>query len=271
MTGRPSGSEGWRRSGEVGPKGRSARRCARVFGYTLVADDGSHGTMAVTANSLALNGGTIRSTQSAANAQLTHVGTIIQGRSTRNAGSQARFRNVPERHDGETSFTVGLGFSSAPLGLSARRDAASVLEVTGGSVTGARETTGGATPAWEVTVTPEDRDEVTVRLPVRSCDETHAVCIDGAPLSDAVEATVPLRPEGRGCAQRSFAPGCSSTCTMRTGMASSASRCAHPHWWSIFEAKLPRWKCEDCMTLQEAISTFGFEVRSKLSNSDPSG
>ena len=34
--------------------------------------------------------------------------------------------------------------------------------------------------------------------------------------------------------------------------------------WSIFEATLPRWKCEDCMTLQEAIATFGFEGRSKL-------
>ena len=41
MTGRPSGSEGWRRSGEVGPKGRSARRCARagVRGHLQEVED----------------------------------------------------------------------------------------------------------------------------------------------------------------------------------------------------------------------------------------
>ena len=184
----------------LGGPGGTARSAAYVsgsgtaelaFGYTLVADDGSHGTMSVSPNSLALNGGTIRGTQSEADAQLTHVGAVVLGRSAQDDGPQARFRDVPKRHDGETSFTVGLGFSSAPSGVSAKRDAASVLEVTGGSVTGARETTGGATPVWEVTVTPDGRDEVTVRLPVRACDEPHAVCLDGAPLFEAVEATVP--------------------------------------------------------------------------------
>ena len=165
-----------------------------VFRYTLVADDGSHGTMAVTPNSLALNGGTIRSTESEADALLTHVGAAVQGRAGHGDGSQASFRDVPDSHDGETSFTVGLRFSSPPPGLSAKRDAASVLEVTGGSVTQARETTGGESPAWEVTITPDGLDEVTVRLPVRACDTAHAVCIAGAPLSEAVEVTVPGPP-----------------------------------------------------------------------------
>ena len=41
MSGRPSGSEGWQRSGEVGPKGRSARRCARagVRGHLQQVED----------------------------------------------------------------------------------------------------------------------------------------------------------------------------------------------------------------------------------------
>ena len=165
-----------------------------VFRYTLVADDGSHGTMAVTPNSLALNGGIIRSTESEADALLTHVGAAVQGRAGHSDGSQASFRDVPDSHDGETSFTVELRFSSPPPGLSAKRDAASVLEVTGGSVTQARETTGGESPAWEVTITPDGLGEVTVRLPVRACDTAHAVCIAGAPLSEAVEVTVPGPP-----------------------------------------------------------------------------
>ena len=164
-----------------------------VFQYTLVAGDGYQGTMAVTPNSLALNGGVIRSTESEADALLTHVGAAVQGHAGRGR-PRASFQDVPNRHDGETSFTLGLRFSSAPAGLSAKGDAASVLEVTGASVTNARETTGGESPVWEVTVTPDGLGEVTVRVPVRACDTTHAVCIAGAPLSEALEVTVPGPP-----------------------------------------------------------------------------
>ena len=50
-----------------------------VFGYTLVTGDGDHGEMAVTQNSLALNGGTIRSVAAAADAALGHNGTTVSG------------------------------------------------------------------------------------------------------------------------------------------------------------------------------------------------
>ena len=165
-----------------------------AFDYTLVQDDGAHSTMAVTPNSLALNGGTIRGSESQADAQLAHNGAVVQGGSDRDDGPEASFRNVPKSHDGESGFTVGLQFSGEPSGLSAKRDAASVLELTGGTVTGAREVAGGANPAWEVTVAPDGPGDIMLRLPARACDETHAVCIEGEPLDEAAQAMVPGTP-----------------------------------------------------------------------------
>ena len=166
-----------------------------VFGYTLVQGDGSHSLMAVTPNSLALNGGTIRSVESQTNAQLAHNGTVVQlGGSTRSTEPEVSFQDVPKSHDGATAFTVGVQFSGQPDGLSATRDAASVLEVTGGSVTGARVASKSADPAWEVTVVPDGLGEVTIEVPVRACTEANAVCIGGRSLSRAVETTVPGTP-----------------------------------------------------------------------------
>ena len=166
-----------------------------VFGYTLVQGDDSHSLMAVTPNSLALNGGTIRSAESQTNAQLAHNGTVVQlGGSTRSTEPEVSFQDVPESHDGATAFTVGVQFSGQPDGLSATRDAASVLEVTGGSVTGARVASKSADPAWEVTVVPDGLGEVTIEVPVRACTEANAVCIGGRSLSRAVETAVPGTP-----------------------------------------------------------------------------
>ena len=162
-----------------------------VFEYTLVSGDGSHGYMAVTPDSLALNGGTIRSAGSGVDALLAHNGALTSGNPERSTGPEASFQDVPKSHDGATAFTVGLQFSGEPAGLSATRDAASVLEVTGGSVTGARVTSQSANPAWEVTVAPDGLGEVTIEVPVRACTEANAVCIGGRSLSRAVETTVP--------------------------------------------------------------------------------
>ena len=109
----------------------------------------------------------------------------------RNSGAQVVFRDAPERHDGATAFTVGLHFNGDPAGLEPKRDAASVLEVAGGSVTDARQTATGANPAWEVTVAPDGVGAVTVRVPARACTDAHAVCIGGEPLAEAAETTVP--------------------------------------------------------------------------------
>ena len=168
-----------------------------IFKYTLVTGDGSHEFMAVTPNSLALNGGTIDSADSAVAALLTHNGALTSGNTgntQRSTAPAVTFADVPADHDGETAFTVNIQFSGAPTGLSAKRDAASILEVTGGSVTGARATTKGERPVWEVTVAPDGVSDVTVRIPARACAEANAVCIGGQALAEAVEAVVPGAP-----------------------------------------------------------------------------
>ena len=165
-----------------------------VFEYTLVSGDGSHGYMAVTPDSLALNGGTIRSAGSGVDALLAHNGALTSGNTERSTGPEASFQDVPKSHDGATAFTVGVQFSGQPAGLLATRDAALVLEVTGGSVTGARVTSESGNPAWEVTVAPDGLGEVTIEVPVRACTEANAVCIGGRSLSRAVETTVPGTP-----------------------------------------------------------------------------
>ena len=96
--------------------------------------------MAVTPNSLALNGGTIRSAASAVDALLTRNGALTSGNSGRSTGPETSFQSVPKSHDGETAFTLGVQFSGAPIGLSVKRDAVLMFEVTGGSVTRARVT-----------------------------------------------------------------------------------------------------------------------------------
>ena len=164
-----------------------------VFEYTLVSGDGTHGTMAVAPDSLALNGGTIQST-GGVDAVLAHNGTVALGTTSRSTGPETVFQSVPKSHDGGTAFTLGVQFGGTPAGLSAKRDAASIFEATGGSVTGARVTSGGQRPVWEVTVAPDGPGNVTVRIPARACGEAHAVCIGGRALAEAVEAAVPGPP-----------------------------------------------------------------------------
>ena len=100
-------------------------------------------------------------------------------------------RDEPKSHDGENAFKLNVEFSGAPSGLSPKRDAASVLEVEGGTVTAAKAETRHADSPWEVTVEPEGDGDVTVRIPVRDCGEPGAVCIGGQPLAEAAEVTVP--------------------------------------------------------------------------------
>ena len=104
--------------------------------------------MAVTPDSLALNGGTIRSIATAADAALGHVATIVLARPSRTPeGPSARFEDVPENHDGATAFTVELNFSAEPEGLSYRTVQDGLLEVEGGTVTGAKRMTKGSNQA----------------------------------------------------------------------------------------------------------------------------
>jgi hypothetical protein len=114
----------------------------------------------------------------------------------------AHFEGLPKRHDGESAFTGLIRFSAEPRGLTAQTVANGVVEVTGGTVTGARRpaatgarrTDEDEQPAWEVTVAPDGPGDIMLRLPARACDETHAVCIEGEPLDEAAQAMVPGTP-----------------------------------------------------------------------------
>ena len=163
-----------------------------TFGYTLVTGDGDHEAMAVTPDSLALNGGTIRSIATGADAAPGHVATLVRARPPRAPESlSARFDDVPAHHDGETAFTVELHFSADPQGLSYRTVQDGLLEVEGGTVTRAARATKGSDQGWRVTIAPSGVGDVQIRLPARPCDKPDAACIGGRALVQGAGATVP--------------------------------------------------------------------------------
>ena len=162
-----------------------------VFAYTLVGGDGGHTTMAVTPDSLALNGGAIRSVATRVDATLAHNGTIVQGGGGRSPEAPtARFEGVPANHDGTTAFTVELHFSATPTGLSQAMVAGGMLEATGATVVGARRLTAGSDVAWEVTARPDGGGDIGLRLPARPCGKPNAICVGGRPLAQAATATI---------------------------------------------------------------------------------
>ena len=174
---------------------RGSGTTALVFGYTLTATDGSHTSLLVPVDSLALNGGTIRSQATSADAALGHSGaakTGSGGLGTRSEGDSftARFEGLPASHDGSSAFTFELHFSEAPEGLNYTTVANGLLEVTGASIGKARRLTGGSNLAWEVTMTPSQSGDITITLPPRACSEANAVCAGDRALESAVAATV---------------------------------------------------------------------------------
>ncbi len=191
---------------------------ALVFRYTLVQGDGSHTAMGVAPDSLATGGGTIRSVATAVDAALGHNGAVALGVSARGAGAEASFVDPPENHDGQSGFKLRVRFSGAPSGLSPKRDAASVLEIVGGTVTAATAETKDPGSPWSVTVEPDGNAEVTVRIPVRDCAEPGAVCIGGQPLVRAAEATVP-GPQAVGCPAPALTGGATLAWTGQIGVA----------------------------------------------------
>ena len=161
-----------------------------VLAYTLDKDDGNRSSMAVTPNSLTLNGGGIRSVATSVDAVLDHNGTVVQGSAGRTpTGPTASFSGLPGNHGGNP-FTFGLGFSAEPEGLSYRTVRGGLLNVEGGTVTKAVRSTRGSNQGWRVTVAPSGSDDVRIELPNRACGEANALCISGQPLAAAVSATI---------------------------------------------------------------------------------
>ena len=169
---------------------------ALAFRYTVATGEGPYTDVLLDLNSLALNGGTIQSTASGADASLAHNGAgasyprSVVPDTTKDNGPTARFSNVPVSHDGESAFEVELGFS-AETGITSYatvRDA--LLEVTGATVESARRKAPGSNTAWVMSVRPSGLGDVTLTLPVRACTETNAVCAGNKPIVRAAVATI---------------------------------------------------------------------------------
>ena len=95
----------------------------------------------------------------------------------------AAFEGVPSSHDGETAFNFRIAFSEA-VSVTPQAMRRHVLEVAGGAVTGAARVDG-ESGAWEITVTPDTREELSITLvPSADCAADGAVCTsDGRALS----------------------------------------------------------------------------------------
>ena len=102
-----------------------------LFGYTLTAADGSHGSMVVTANSLALNGGTIRSQSTGVDADLSHAGKAVTGpRSQENAP-----KGSEKEPDKEAANTPATGLptisGTAQVGRTLTADTSGIADADG--------------------------------------------------------------------------------------------------------------------------------------------
>ncbi len=185
------------------------------FAYAVAQDDSSSAGVAVLANTLALNGGTIESTSDAGeDATLAHGGLahnrnhkVDGGRlpTASGAGGQggsrpltARFVDVPASHGGrDSAFSFGLEFSEALVReFSSATLRTEALEATNATVTRTKRVVKGENRRWTVTVQPTSGAEVTVSLPATTdCTATGALCTpDGRGLSNAVTATVTAPP-----------------------------------------------------------------------------
>ena len=103
----------------------------------------------------------------------------------------AYFRLTPETHNGVDPFTFRLHFTEAiATNPETLRDHS--LDVIGGSIVTAGMV-GESGRIWEITVTPDSTDEITIGLPSdRACDSEGAVCTaDGRGLYNSPEFTVP--------------------------------------------------------------------------------
>ncbi len=105
---------------------------------------------------------------------------------------KARFRDVPEEHDGSTAFTLQLAFNE-PI-RTTQEAIQQALMMTGGTVTSARQVDG-RRKLWEITVTPNSNADVNISLPSTTSCVAGAVCTaDGRTLSRGVTVSVPRAP-----------------------------------------------------------------------------
>ena len=102
------------------------------------------------------------------------------------------FSGVPAEHAGSGTFTMEFHLSEAPRGLGWRVVRDHLFEVSGGTIARARRIGAVRNKAWELTVAPSGKGDVTLTsLATASCDDANAVCTsDGRMLEGGATATV---------------------------------------------------------------------------------
>ena len=102
----------------------------------------------------------------------------------------AAFQTVPESHGG-SAFTMLLGFTEG-FPLTEERLRAN-LSVTGGQLTTVAQQVAGQNRNWNVTITPNQLETVSISLASTSdCDAANAICAwAGKPLTDTFTVAVP--------------------------------------------------------------------------------
>ena len=104
----------------------------------------------------------------------------------------ARFRNIPPDHNGTSSFTMRLYLTEEfPLSYKTLRDHA--IEVENGTLQRVKRVARGSNKIWELTITPESTQDITVTLTQnQNCQDKQAVCTpDGQRLHNTPTATIP--------------------------------------------------------------------------------
>ena len=120
------------------------------------------------------------------------ISTTVEGPDTGPPPLTASFEDMPEAHDGESTFRFHVAFSEN-IGISYRSLREDAFTVTGGRVTRGRRVDD-RRDLFEMTVEPEGEGEVTVTLPAgRECSVSGAICTKGEnrrQLTNAPTATV---------------------------------------------------------------------------------
>ena len=169
---------------------------ALAFAYRVVADDGAVNAVAVTASSLALNGGTIRD-GAERSADRAHPGAerTLETPEVKPTLTAA-FSGLPSAHDGESAFSLSLAFSeevalSATV-LAGESGEPGALTIAGGTLERLIQVEPGSNRQWTIRVTPAGDDPVTVTLAATAdCAADGAICTaDDRALASAVSATV---------------------------------------------------------------------------------
>ena len=167
-----------------------------TFAYTVTGTDVSTAGVAVLADSLEANGGSLRWTASQAAAELAHGGLAHdpahQVDGTPPVALTAAFHGVPAVHDGSRRFEFELRLSEEIAGLKLRAVEAA-LSAAGGRIVAVKRAVAGEMRRLTVQARPDSAADVTLTLAATTdCTAAGAICAaDGRMLSGAVTATVP--------------------------------------------------------------------------------